>query len=185
MKKQLLVIFALVGSVLVGEALAADYNHSITLKNVLPGTYTVNTRVLREYGKAISGRAIDVVVGEFATATAGIALDVARPFAIVVTAYPTEVTAYYEGSGVKPATVRVRAQLLGYSGQPVGSGHMVTFTASAGTMPLEPIKTDKNGIATAIYVADTLIPGDVVITATYVDPDTLVVISNSTTIRIL
>lgn len=105
-------------------------------------------------------------------------IDVARPVEIVV-------TAYYEGSGFKPATVKVKAQLLDYSGQPVGSGYEIVFSADIGAMPLEPIETDENGIATAIDIADTPIPGDVVITATYLDPDTLVVISNSTTVRLL
>jgi hypothetical protein len=155
------------------------------LKNVPPGTYTVNARALRADGKVISGRAVNVVVSPLATATADIVLDVARPYSMVLSAYPTEVPAYLEQVAPEPATVEVKAQILDYFGQPVGSGYEVTFSADAGTMPFEPVATEETGKVSAEYIADTPIAGEVLITATYVDPETLVVISASTTIKLL
>jgi hypothetical protein len=59
------------------------------LKNIPPGTYTVNARALREDGKVISGRAVNVAVTTSATATADIVLDVARPYTMFLGTPPT------------------------------------------------------------------------------------------------
>ncbi|MDY6985201.1 MAG: carboxypeptidase regulatory-like domain-containing protein, partial [Candidatus Thermoplasmatota archaeon] len=168
----------------VGEIQATIKEAHYVLKNVPAGTYTVNARALRDDGKVISGRAVSIVVSPLATTTADIVLDVARPYSMVVTAYPTEVSAYLEEIFEEPATADIKAQLLDYFGQPVGSGYDVTFSADMGTMPPELVPTDESGRAVATYTADTPIPGEVLITATYVDPETLIVISANTTIRV-
>lgn len=154
------------------------------LKNVPPGTYTVNARALRDDGKVISGRAVNVVVSPGVTTIADIVLDVARPFAMVISAKPIEVSAYLEVFA-EPATVEVTAQLLDYFGQPVGSGYEIVFSADMGTIEEPVLTTDASGRAVATYIADTPIAGEVLITAIYMDPETLVMISNSTTISLL
>ncbi len=63
------------------------------LENVPPGTYTVNARALREDGRMISGRAVNIVVDPLVTTTVDMVLDVPRPVTMVVTAYPTEASA--------------------------------------------------------------------------------------------
>ncbi len=169
-----------VGEIAQPSVEAAHY----VLKNVPAGTYSVNARALRADGKVISGRALNVTVAPLATSTADVVLDVARPYSMVISAHPVEVSAYLEGIFAEPETVEVKAQLLDYFSQPVGLGYEVTFSADAGTIPMDPVMTNETGMALATYTADTPVAGDVLITATYVDPETLIVISANTTIRL-
>ena len=155
------------------------------MKEVPSGTYTVNARAMREDGKVISGRAVDVVVVPLATATADIVLDVARPYEIRISVSPTVLSSFQEKGGAEPDEAVLYATLRDYFGQPVGSDYEVAFSASAGTVQLEPALTDVMGKCSVTYTADTTIAGEILLTATYVDPETLAVISADTTIKLV
>ena len=155
------------------------------MKAVPVGTYTVNARALREDGKVASGRVQYVEVWSGENTYADIVLDIARPDKIRVSVSPTRLSSWQEKAGVKPDEAVVTAILLDFYGQPVGANYMVTFSVSAGTVQSEPALTDVMGRCSVTYVADTTIAGEILLTATYVDPETLRVISDDTTIKLL
>jgi len=82
------------------------------LKNVPLGTYTVNARAIRDDGKVIAGRILNVVVQPLATTMADIVLELVKPVSMVVSAEPAELPAYKEDTA--PATAEIAAQLLDY-----------------------------------------------------------------------
>jgi len=175
---QPIVVVPEIGEIEAPQMVEAHY----VLKNVPPGTYTVNARAIRDDGKVIAGRALNVVVHPNATTMADIVLEVARPASIVVSAYPKELPVYREGA--TPATAEVTARLLDSFGLPVGAGYDVSFGASAGTITTEPVTTDATGKVTAEYTADVSKTGVVNIAVIYIDPETSVVINGTTTIRL-